>query len=705
MAIRDLYDGTSGEPDRWGIQQRALLCLAAYKDQATFQRAADNVLGGPAHLWVWFTPNTTTAAGFAIVSRGDELLVVIRGTENLQQWTAHIVGSWGREFTELREGVFVHTGMFDPMENRVLPALRQALDSPPPGGWRKVRITGHSYGAGVAEVLAFRLLGVIPASKIELCTFGKPRTLSTGIPVEFEVFPYARVEGPVDVITHMPPPLGNLRAAVSTIAGSALGAMGLSKAASWVGGQAVKVPFGIPMWRHYGDQVGLALGGRLSVLVGQQAPFGAQYINPERPRGGHVMDEWYYPMLDMGWRGVSPIPPELVEMRALGAVVLAETNHTDPFVDWWAGSTAGRVAEMIGVNFPATPGMTGEEFKITDGIDFATFQPVDLASIGAATFTGGGSMATWRYTAYVSWGDNGRSIGINRLGPANIGDAYTDALNWVRQYKSMFGNTPLQQPVKGNVLLGSPGKPCIEWIRVSDVLTPRNSQRFRVPGTAGAPFVALSDDLGADMPWVSVSLSVLGVSGGRVSKDVVSIVGQPDGVASNGGYFPNQPMPAGGTFRAALNAYLAYILPPNGVGWGFMGRDMVNAPDTLIEHFGVATTGEASIVASTANWVDGEYIRIVRSGVPYYNREWRVKLNVDDTYTLLGSRPAQALTPSTATGYRTRLATGVKQQTFYAYSEAAGSFNSDDRAFIAKRNPGRRYDPLASRRRRRTPAK
>src|SRR4051812_37421975 len=126
MPFRDALQPMATEPDRWALQQYALLQVAMSKqDKATLQTALDVIQPGY-FIHVWREPQQDSPPGWAIASRGGELLVVIRGTTNLQQWVAHVIGGWGMRDPNDPAG-YVHIGMWGMATNFILPGVRDVL--------------------------------------------------------------------------------------------------------------------------------------------------------------------------------------------------------------------------------------------------------------------------------------------------------------------------------------------------------------------------------------------------------------------------------------------------------------------------------------------------------------------------------------------------------------------------------------------------
>lgn len=705
--MRNVFGRGGGQPDRFALMQRAALLLALYwRDKEPF-KALLEIYGQEAiHEYIWTEPGNALPPGWCIYGVGTELLVVIRGTGNSSQWLRHIGGTWALKDPDGEAGVWVHMWHWCVANEAIWPGLKEILDRPPPGGFSKIRLIGHSYGAGIATLLARMIYYRFGVANLEVVTFGSPRVLAT--PHETTpAWEHYNVMGPIDVVTRMPPPWFSARAITSNVVSAVMARFGAGILQRFAGSQATGRVVSLPAWKHFGrGLIDLEVDGRIYWHTDTNEPMPRDRVPAWSDReAGHVMDRYYWPRLVQQAPAQGVRHPDMDEMIELVEDMISHPSPEDPVVSDWTAQSRSRWTELAQVMFPGLPPLTEDDFLRADQVEVRSRIVSREPSIGAVDGNGGGSMSTFKLTAHVSWGDNGRSVSIHKTGLADIASAKAAGLAWVTMYANFLGDRAGANPVVGGHRTGIPGAPNIDWLRVSDPLTARLGQRFRVPGGSGGGNPALSDDFASDIPWATVSLTILAQAGGRVIKDTVSIVGQPDKCIAAGGVDLNAVMQEGINFRACINRYLAFILPPNGVGFGTMGRDVTLAPDVPISDFTIGTDGLMTITADRANWLNMEYIRIIRCGVPYYAREWRVRLNEDGTYTLLGSRPAMAPKPAAGTGYRTRLENGNRQLTFYAYSEVAGSFTVDDRVFPSKRNPARVYSPLVSRRRRRTPAK
>lgn len=661
-------------------------------------------IGGPVPtLQVWVEPGIHFPPGWAIATQGDDLIVTIRGTSNLSQWLGHLGGSWGKPYEDFPdENQYVHAMFFDVMHTYVWPSFKAVYDTRV-GSWARIEISGHSYGAGLATLLRNRCIKEDVHPTPSVVTFGSPRVL-TKPSVAVATMPL-NVMGPKDVVTRLPPPWANLRVPARIAFQTYLGRLG--PLVKFLGGQSAKIETKIPAWQHQGRRVDLNRGGQLVL-----APVGDVDTNTSeglfevtQPADGHLMDTYYWPKLAIGsnagpngipdWRSLDGVANDIIELPD------REDGPTD-----WQALKRGVFPKVLPAYFPGPTQPSFDEFDAGEGVAMTVSSRGRQGTIGAGA-QGGTAMSVWKYTARISWGKHSRSVSIHRSGPGTLDAARTDAFLWVNQYARLFGNTLAGPAKEGARFIGVPGAPVIEYVTVSDPATLRSSQRFRVPGSGGNPYKVVGTiSVPADMPWVSVSLTIRATNGTNSVRDVISILGQPDGVADEGGYNPGAPCPNGFTFDTMLNGYLTYILAGGANSFGCMGRDYANAPNAPVESFITQTDGTVAVAASTANWLDQEFIKLIGTKNPYFNREWQVTLNADDTYTLKGSRAAVAGTlPSGGQGYRTRRVDGTKYQVYYTYAESLSTFNPEDRVFISERKRANPFASSRSSRRRRTPVK
>jgi hypothetical protein len=703
--LRD-FTASNGQISFDSARQHAALIGCLYAGDPIRFDQIHAMPGGQSRRAQWFLTPTWGMVRLAVVTQPGFIFIHIGGTHRWTQWVRHITGAQG-SFLPNQPPCMVHT-----FHNKVAKAMVEGpLDLP----WDtlqgvQIRIAGHSLGGAVAHLLGKRFSLQTHPSMVQVLTFGEPRCVTQGYR-EAQPVQHWRFVNTGDIVPHMPPPWAPITSAreEETPLVGAFRRLTLDSVLDlWNGPEDVRR---VPTWQHYGRAIKLDADGTATVdTEGDTLTFASFRGGSTATFETHKMPGYLLRLWEHSDRFGGSVESTDAVRLALDAqhapTAEAGTVDVDP----------NSYADLSSINQSFAPGTVPPPFTLeraseTQSVEL-TAQGVSLdppvggnSTIGAPNGAGGSSVAAWKYTAYLSWGKYGRSVSIHRTGPADFAQARADALNWVGRYASMLGDAEGVNPLEGQFQLGIPGAPVIEWIRVSDPTTPRISQRYRVPYGVGHGAAALTYGFESDIPWVGLSMTILATLNTRVTRDVVSILGQPDGVCERGGYDGGYIMQNEQPFSTVLTNYLAFILPPNGIGWGTMGRDYANAPNVPITHFGTGTDGQANIWADTANWLTGETIKIIGSKVPYYNREWLVQPNDDGSYVLVGSRPNQAPMPKAATGYRTKLATGVKQIVFYPYSERADSFKPEDRIFVAKRDPARAYTPLASRRSRRTPPK
>lgn len=703
MLLRPVLLGNPKHPDSWGIFQRALLVNGLYYMRDGLNVAADHLLGPGWHLWGYHDSDGHIPPGYAILSQDRELIVVIKGTTNSNQWVPHVMGSWAQQFPMPSGEVYVHLGFHWPVRDVIWLTLREALDNPPAGGWEKVYVVGHSYGGGCAAVLKTYICDHGFGDILEVTTFGAPRAWAGELNESRLKGVHIRVEGPDDTVTHLPPPMGSARTIISSAASWALGAGGAGAVARFVGGQVIKQPFSIPYFRHYGDRVDLQYNGILVYKPGEQAPNGGPTIPIRAPAAGHTMDLFYVPSMIAGFERSRPVPAEIQALIDKMSDIQGLPAAPDPSITLIQFIGRQLSGTDVTTMYPGYLTMTPADLASTDSYYFTIALGPSTSTIGA--HLGSHTMA-WKFTAFISWGEYGRSVSIHNSGPTDIQNARTAALEWVKMYAPMLGYSQVRPTQINGLLYGAPGAPCIEWIRVSDPTNPRNSQRFRVIGEQGVGYNIAQTGFEADMPWVGVSLSIAAKNGNFTVRDTVSILGQPDQVASRGSYNTQARVTPLIPFSSALGDYLKFILPgKNATSFGTMGRNQVANPNRDVTGFETGADGSTWITCPTGAFPEGSYIRLIGTRVPYYNREWKVYVTPTGQFGLFGSRPDQAPMPNDGKAYLTRDPLGIKQLIFYPYSDLYGSFNIVDRVFISKRNPAARYTPFRSSRKRRTPAK
>ncbi len=237
-----------------------------------------------------------------ILTCGNDSLVVLSGTTNIPQWIVHLASSVWPMQDPITQTTCFGTSLVGLalIENDIVRALTGKL-----GG--NVRVTGHSYGAGAAYILAEHLVyRPSPPASVSLMTLGEPNTyglsgLLTPPRWHFRVITVSGqsstplLPDQVDPVTKMPPP--------------SMMFFGFGKIIKL--GTAL---FGLK-WQRAGQAYYVALNAYAPANEGilWQVPFVADaLLASDLLRGAalHLLDTGYLPRCFNAWKG-SGLNPEL----------------------------------------------------------------------------------------------------------------------------------------------------------------------------------------------------------------------------------------------------------------------------------------------------------------------------------------------------------------------------------------------------------
>lgn len=131
-------------------------------------------------------------------SPGDYLIVMEGTTQPIAQGLWHAFGSFAYSETD---GSVVN-GQWNAVADTVVAAMLAVSGTMPTGV--KWRISGHSYGGAVAQLVGERLVNQFPAWDVSLLTIGQPRARGTGY-LGRHPSPYWRLDSTGDPVPLIPP--------------------------------------------------------------------------------------------------------------------------------------------------------------------------------------------------------------------------------------------------------------------------------------------------------------------------------------------------------------------------------------------------------------------------------------------------------------------------------------------------------------------
>lgn len=162
------YDGS---PNRNAVFRNCVLIEALYRQDRPTIEAYARIAG--AEVKDYQSNPNTYQPDYAVLTQGDDALVVFAGTTNAAQWVGHCASAYF-PLIDSDNGNSV-VGQFYLGLNIVEPAVTAAVR---PEIRRNVYLTGHSYGAGALKIFADHLSGISHPPRVSLLTFGEPK--STG---------------------------------------------------------------------------------------------------------------------------------------------------------------------------------------------------------------------------------------------------------------------------------------------------------------------------------------------------------------------------------------------------------------------------------------------------------------------------------------------------------------------------------------------
>jgi pimeloyl-ACP methyl ester carboxylesterase len=170
MSWRPFFEA-NGNPSREAILEQTLLLAAQwYQDPGFAQRVTDAMGGVRLLYWQWRRDSKLPA--WALFADADaNVLLLIEGTSQPQQWYAHVTGAFPYFDTESGMLVFwTHLFQARLLMEEVRPHLPLAINV--------FYISGHSYGGALATLLALSAGGSLGVTQpCRVMTLGAPRSV------------------------------------------------------------------------------------------------------------------------------------------------------------------------------------------------------------------------------------------------------------------------------------------------------------------------------------------------------------------------------------------------------------------------------------------------------------------------------------------------------------------------------------------------
>lgn len=417
-----------------------LLAALYHQDQAAAQQYATLV---GATLQHFSSDPVTLTPDWCFLRVGNEILIALAGTTNAPEWVGHI-GSAFFPAIDTQTGHFAVNSFLvgeQLVENNIFSLI-------PPGNAITVRITGHSYGAAAAFILALHLvLRANAPGIIEVMTFGEPKS-QTGVAPLMEPTLHDRIVRHSDPVQYSPP-----SACMLCGLGPLLSALKLSGnlgwhhfGERWQSSYGALAPVADPLGFIFGDLVGVVGGYSLAVTQ-------------------HPMDIAYLPDAQKWWA----LHGADASLAALEPTVTSYTNF--PF------------AAPAFLGPPVTPAAQGAAWfpAMPNPID-ATNQPFwEVVSSQAIyhPFSGSSSMSQMKGTFLWHLGTGGFSESLYAVASPSLG------------YQGMLNLMVSLLPYRTALSIGPDMATCLNplkifGIRVEDELVPRDAMIQRnIPQPVG----------------------------------------------------------------------------------------------------------------------------------------------------------------------------------------------------------------------------
>lgn len=203
--LMHLFATGSGDWDRTAALQQTFVSRALYQDRIQLVR---DLFGGDVSILAWQPPASWVhdwTPGYAIFRSGIHYFLNVAGTVSIRQIINHLDGSIclsGQKggTTWAPSQVAMPNYRWQQAFSELDAQWRAAISPTAPGA--KVCVFGHSYGAAVAALAAWRW-GVDPGWTMQTLTIASPKIWTVG-PLENEPDPYFRIESTNDLVCGLP---------------------------------------------------------------------------------------------------------------------------------------------------------------------------------------------------------------------------------------------------------------------------------------------------------------------------------------------------------------------------------------------------------------------------------------------------------------------------------------------------------------------
>lgn len=605
---------------------------------------------------------------YALWKKGDHFYLAIAGTANVWQYLGHFtgavisVGHNGHSFNTFFAGI---------AHNSFRPILNPFIET---GELKKLSLTGHSYGGGVATVLAAEYAAgavtnlnseVLRPDFIEYMSFGAPRSLGLGWSLEPQPNAGFHVYHEEDPVPKLPPKL--LQMLTNRFTGGPIFSLSFND-----------------KWAHLADRVCFDDNGDYVDRFPEPNGFFASLPDIDEPIDfdKHPIDNYARLAIRQWVNHHGGVTMDRL-IAPLQAVLALPDNQSDnvninpsTYVDFTAANTVyyGNGADVLDSNSVVQT----ESVSMSLGeAEFGGASNIGPPSSITASFAGGDPVATsglWNVSLFLNNSLYGRSetYTLALTGGSSIDEAFEKAKLLADERRKILGNEWATAQANRKTL----GAPQIEYIRIVDVRSPRYGQLFDVKrkkylgliNTGGNPADVLSTTMSMRLRGKNVDDTDI------IHQSNLITCGQPDDCVKSGELNEDYVMRTNGqTFGELLVAYVNYLTTEaNKIG--FMGLPKDDAtpgpgkqPKQDIEGFELNEQNKWVAEVTAHGYSSGDHVNITGVSPSVFNVRTRI-VKVDADHFILRKGPNADVSPGEfGKVQRYKDKNGVELGSFYQY--------------------------------------
>ena len=668
MAIHD-FDAGDGTPDYCAMLQMitSQACIE-WNHQPKMAQCIAECGGGELRGWTFLIDGLPSS--WCSWKVGNDIVINITGTASSSVWMRNMGGVVSTAYDG--GGCQAHRYV-QQFWNTLKPAIMASLPADIPAF--RYKLTGHSMGDMVSYHAALDFARTFGAERVQYMGFGGGKSLSnnyTGARPDTEFL----VAGTNDVVPYLP-------------------SNGIT---SFLDSNIPGIAWAIPTdWIHYTDNFLINDFGDLSSRDAawfQQLPSKQQFSSWDTE---HLIQN-YQRRIEQGWtrrtNGLCSPGLILISQFLRNSPVVQNLNvnlNPGAFID--VADVNGNLFNQPN-NGPVNNGNLGQIQNAVGQIN-----QVQVANGNNIGHTGKNMTALSNYykiTLHLNTPREGRAFSvILSLGSNSTFDQANVRANTLAQnYAKCMGNKNAGDAKN----FSGDGIPCIEWITVADAFNNKNSRLF-------GPFYNQASYMGpntvqnqaCDVFSNTVMKQMYGTSDQDAniqSHRPIAISGIPDDVSKGENFVFGTLVAPGVLWETNFDALLAY-LKNAGTAWGFLGIGK-NAPYlSATNATWDATNSRWIITVDTTGWHTGDRITLVKADKPGWSGSYKIVVINPTSIALVNLKQGDLIGFTEAKISRYKGYDGKKYLDFFKFDTVSGGFPT-----CRSHDPGRPFDPTASRRRR-----